>query len=421
MLEFKKWFETGGDKEAAQTYEAIKTQQVSEEVGFYDLPVNQEVLLRQIEDFCAGNTLIKHNRLKDLVVVGIGGSSLGTRAVDDLLRFSKNRNIINIHFLENLDPIYLLDILKCIEFEKALFLVVSKSGTTVETISLAKYLIDYVKKRSLIRKYKDHVAVITDGDSPLHRLGKKLQLECFEIPKNVGGRFSVLSSVGLVPLAILGYDLRRFLNGAKRLRECFFEQKHNHAIFEKASFYAKNGANINVLFSYSSLFESFNKWYIQLWGESLGKLDRAHNRVGLTPVGLIGSIDQHSFLQLIVQGPRDKTVTFIKLKHFDIPITVPKMELEFLQKTDFANGYSLQNVINAQCDATMESVIEQNVPTDLIEINRLDEESVGYLIYYYELLTAVTGEYLRINTYDQPGVEAGKVKLQEILLNQTNR
>lgn len=416
MIEFKCWYDVGKNDYQKSFNEVLK-QKESGEVGFYDLPISQKKLLQKIEKFKSKNELIAKQKLKDLVIVGIGGSSLGTRAVDDLLGFSSNRNIINIHFLENLDPIFLLDSLKKIEFDKALFLVISKSGSTVETISLAKYLINFVKKRSLIHDYQNHVAVISDNNSPLEKLAKKLAIECFEIPQNIGGRFSVLSSVGLVPLSILGYDVQKLLDGANLLREKFFHQKHEHEIFEKANYLCDSNANINVLFSYSSLFESFNKWYIQLWGESLGKINKQNKRVGLTPVGLIGSIDQHSFLQLIVEGPRDKTVTFIKLKHFDIAIKIPNLSFEFLEKTDFVNKKGFQTIINAQCDATMQSVIEQNVPTDLIEINRLDEESVGYLIYYYELLTAICGVFLEIDTYNQPGVEAGKKKLYNIVTN----
>lgn len=414
MVSCTRWFEVE-NQDYSRVHQKIVSQQKSGDVGFFDLPISQKKLIDQIEAFKKNNPLISHNRVKDLVVVGIGGSSLGTRAVDDLLRFSKNRSVINIHFLENLDPIFLLDNLKHIDFDRALFLVISKSGSTVETISLAKYLVNYVKQRSLITEYKEHVAVISDHGSPLQQLAQKLDVECFEIPANVGGRFSVLSSVGLVPLSILGYDIKQLLGGANDFRQKFFEQEHTHNIYEKAHYLTSCGANINVLFSYSSLFESFNKWYIQLWGESLGKVNTSGKRVGFTPVGLIGSIDQHSFLQLIVEGPRDKTVTFIKLKHFDIPIEVPKLSYELLEKTDFVNGKTLQTVINAQCDATLESVTEQGVGTDLIEINRLDEESVGYLIYYYEVLTAVCGVFLDIDTYNQPGVEAGKKKLHDII------
>jgi len=414
MVECKRWFEVE-KRDFQKEFLKILEQKESKKVGFFDLPINSEPLLAQIEKFKQSNPLIKHNRLKDLVIVGIGGSSLGTRAVDDLLRFSKNRNIINLHFLENLDPIFLFHNLRKIEFDQALFLVVSKSGTTVETISLAKYLVDFIKKRNLIDNYKEHVAIITDKDSALDKLALKLGIESFEVPANVGGRFSVLSSVGLVPLSILGYDVAKLLSGANIFREEFFAQKHNHLLFEKAHYYTHSQANINVLFSYSSLFESFNKWYIQLWAESLGKIDSNNKRVGLTPIGLIGSIDQHSFLQLIVQGPRDKTVTFIKVKHFDIPIKIPQLHFEFLEQTDFVNGKTFQAIINAQCDATLQSVVEEGVATDLIEIDRLDEKSVGYLIYYYEVLTAICGVMLGVNAYDQPGVEAGKKKLYDIV------
>jgi len=170
--------------------------------------------------------------------------------------------------------------------------------------------------------------------------------------------------------------------------------------------------NINILFSYSSMFEAFNKWYIQLWGESLGKKRSDGERVGLTPIGLIGSIDQHSFLQLIIEGPKDKTVTFLKLKNFELPVIVPHLSLPFLETTDFANGRRFQTIINTQCDATMESIVEAGVPVDMIEISELNEKSAGYLIYYFELLTSAVGAMFEINTYNQPGVEIGKQKLK---------
>jgi len=382
--------------------------------GYYDLPVSQQDIIDDIYDFIATNEYLEHNLIKDLVVIGIGGSSLGTRAIDTLLRFSRNRNIINIHFLENLDPLYLINSIKEIDLSKAFIVIISKTGTTIETISIAKYIFSLLKDPIKGLDIEHKIAIITDKGSPLDKLSLERGWKVFHIPKNVGGRFSVLSPVGLFPLAVLGYDIEALLQGANIMREEFLKQGQNLLMFKKAYFYYENSnmKNINILFSYSSMFEAFNKWYIQLWGESLGKKRSDEKKVGLTPIGLIGSIDQHSFLQLIIEGPKDKTVTFLKLKNFELPVTVPHLSLSYLETTDFANGRRFQTIINTQCDATMESIIEAGVPVDMIEINELSEKSAGYLIYYFELLTSAVGAMFGINTYNQPGVEIGKQKLK---------
>jgi glucose-6-phosphate isomerase len=154
---------------------------------------------------------------------------------------------------------------------------------------------------------------------------------------------------------------------------------------------------------------------VQLWGESLGK-KQCHSQlhVGLTPVGLIGPTDQHSFLQLIVDGKRDKTVTVIKIKDFENSIKIPDVTLPALENLDMLNGYGFSELINMQADAMIESLEAlEFIPLDVIEIERVDEATMGELIYYYELLTALVAQMLDINAYDQPGVEMGKVILKE--------
>lgn len=417
MIQKTLFFEVDLDKEGLLKVESAYNKMLEEMqtgvTGYYTLPVEQKEVIDDIYDFIATNEYLEHNLIKDLVVIGIGGSSLGTRAIDSLLKFSHNRNIINVHFLENLDPLYLINSIKEIDLSRAFIVVISKSGTTIETISITKYIFSLMKDPIKGLDIQKKIAVITDENSPLDKLSREKEWKVFHIPKNVGGRFSVLSPVGLFPLAVLGYDIEELLNGAKEMMEEFLHQGPNLLMFKKAYYYYKhsNEKNINILFSYSSMFEAFNKWYIQLWGESLGKkVD--NKRVGLTPIGLIGSIDQHSFLQLIVEGPKDKTVTFLKLKNFELPVTVPHISLPYLEVTDFVNGRRFQTIINTQCDATMESVIEADVPVDLIEINELNEKSAGYLVYYFELLTSAVAAMFGINAYNQPGVERGKELLK---------
>jgi glucose-6-phosphate isomerase len=393
------------DSDISEAYEAIIEECKSEEVGYYNLPQDVDTIT-SVEKFCADYDF---SSVKNIVVVGIGGSSLGTKAIDYLLQDSPQREDKNLLFLENVDPNEIERSLKGVEFEESFFIVISKSGGTIETTSHLKYLSDRYRVPFESDRFRERFVVITDPNSPLDAFAKETGVKVFNMPKNVGGRFSVFSAVGILPLQILGYDVRGMLKSAKALKESFFAKKEDDLI-KKAYYYAKNSKEfpINVIFSYSSNFRYFNDWFVQLWGESLGKINRDGERVGLTPVGVIGSIDQHSFLQLIIEGPRDKTVTMIKVRDFQNDLTIPDISIPYLQKTDFINSQKFSTLLNAQCDATMESIKDQGITVDMIELEKITEAEVGELILYFELLTSVTGYFLNINTYDQPGVELGK-------------
>lgn len=263
-----------------------------------------------------------------------------------------------------------------------------------------------------LKKDSNRLIAITDNDSNLSKLAIKNNIPQFNIPSNVGGRFSVLSAVGVVPLYLAGYNVKKLLLGSKELIESFFQRKEEH-ILQKAYFYSQNKDkyDINTLFSYCSYLSYFNDWYVQLWGESLGKLDNNKNKVGLTPIGLVGSIDQHSFLQLIIQGGENKTVTFIKVDDFGKDIKIPNMKLEYLEKTDFINGHNFISLINESANATLDTLVDVDVPVDLIRLDKIDAKNIGTLITYYELLTSAVGIIFNINTYDQPAVEFGKQRL----------
>ena len=232
--------------------------------------------------------------------------------------------------------------------------------------------------------------------------------------------FPVLSTVGLVPLALCSIDIQALLNGAKSIKESFFNDGYmKETLLRKAYSYAKNHAqfHINCIFAYSESLKYFCEWYVQLWGESLGKHQRhsAFN-VGLTPIGLIGPKDQHSFLQLIMEGTRDKSVTFIKIEDFHDNITIPNITLPHLDSLDSLNTLPFSKLINMQCDSAIEALLNQgDIPLDSISIETINEENIGTLIFYYELLTSLVGELIDVNTYDQPGVEAGKIILKKKL------
>lgn len=400
---------------SSSVLEAIKAESSSGASGYYKLPFDTQAL----ESALVYSTREYFSPITDLVIIGVGGSSLGTRAVWAALGHSCKHSSRRVHFLEHTDPFETKRVLESIAFKHTHFLLISKSGTTIESISLVKFLITHFDLLSSANKR--HLACITDSGSPLESFAKAQGLECFTIPANVGGRFSVLSLVGLVPLSLLGLDISALLQGARAMMESFFAGKEGH-IIDKAAFLAKHHRQypISVLFSYGSVFSELNRWFVQLWGESLGKHNAQGEQVGLTPVGLVGSIDQHSFLQLIVQGARDKVVSFLSLSDEcdrvdsseDSSFVVPHCHLAGLESTDFVNGTPFLRLLNLQKQATLETLESLAIPTDSIVLERLDAWHIGALVVYFELLTSCTGVLLGVNAYDQPGVEVGKQRLR---------
>ena len=374
------------------------------EIGYYHLPEIGANLLSEIAEF---ETTLAH--VKSVVLVGIGGSSLGVKALKTMLSSAKRSRERELYFLDNVDAFSFESICESVKFDETLFIISSKSGTTIETITLFKCILERFKPSNLSANF----IVITDPASPLEAYAKQNGIKFFNIPKNVGGRFSVLSAIGLVPLMLCGYDAAALLEGARACKKRFLEDGDD-TLLQKAYHYATHkNAKINVIFSYGDRFLEFNDWYVQLWAESLGK-KKGYKRYGLTPVGLIGSRDQHSFLQLIMDGVKDKTVSFIKVAA-DANTAIPSISLNGLEGCDFVNGLNLGELINAQCSATMHALVQEGISVDVIELERLDEASAGFLIYYFELLTSATGIMLGINTYDQPGVEVGKRILKTML------
>lgn len=370
-------------------------------VGYYDLPALSNGIIEQISKLKKSLP-----NFKNIALVGVGGSSLGVKAIYEMLAHGQK----NLIFFDNLDPFLIASNLNKISLDDTIFIISSKSGTTIETISIFKCILERFK----IVNFENFI-IISDPNSPLEIYAKARNIRVFNIPKNVGGRFSVLSAVGLVPLGLNGVDVSEILNGAMACKAQHLGGDDD-TILQKAYHYARHEtAKINVLFSYSSRLASFNDWFVQLWAESLGK-KRGYKRVGLTPVGLIGSKDQHSFLQLIMEGAKDKTVTFITAKkHEDQNLKLSNLSLDGLQSCDFTNDLEIASVLNAQARATMQALKSENISVDEIRLDSLDAWHSGYLVYYYELLTSATGLMLGINTYNQPGVELAKLLLRQNL------
>ena len=378
----------------------IEIEKERTKIGYYNLVKQDTILFKEYA------TSVQQ---KNIVVIGIGGSTLGTYAIYKFLKHSKKLEK-KLFFLETTDPIDIQSKLDGIDLNDALFIVISKSGTTVETLSIFKYV------HTLIKIDKENTVIITEFDSKLNDYAKANGMKSFEIPKSVGGRFSVFSAVGLLPLSIVGIDIDAILLGIKQVHDSFFSKGLEYnTIVKKARFFVeyKNRFNVNVVFSYSSRLEGFNKWYIQLWGESLGKIDINSTRQGLTPIGIIGPIDQHSFLQLIVEGKRDKTITVVKIDDFDKDLKIPNVTLEGLEELDYLNNIEFSSLINMQADSTIEAINNLNdIPCDVITLDTVSENSIASLMYSYELLTSVCAKFMYINAYNQPGVESGKIILK---------
>jgi glucose-6-phosphate isomerase len=394
-------------KSNQEIFDKIKSERDGDKVGYYQLP---EQDTSEIKAYAA--TIAK----KHIMVIGIGGSSLGARAIYEFL-LPANSKLKNLSFLETIDPLKVNYSLDKIDLNNTQFVFISKSGDTIETISLLKYI------NSLVEINTANSTIVSESSSNLTQFAKDNSIKAFNLAHNIGGRFSVFSVVGLLPLAMAGVDIDNLLNGCKRVSNSFFDQwGFYEPILEKAKFLVENKSRFhtNVIFSYSSTLESFNKWYIQLWAESLGKVNINSTRQGLTPVALIGPVDQHSFLQLIIDGVRNKTVTFIKIGDLKdnslIPVdTKNKFNVLDLQ---YAENISFNELLNKQADATIQSIQEQDdIPCDVISIRTVDEFNIGSLMFTYQLLTSCIGAFLQINTYDQPGVEYGKINLRESLSN----
>lgn len=388
-------------------FESIKKEK--ESIGYYHLPEqNIDAILAFTKKFDPS--------IENIVVLGIGGSSLGSKAIYEFMKPIRTP-LRKLYFFESTDPLNIVDTLKYLDIDKTHFLVISKSGGTVETISIFKYIF-------APNPHKEHYTFITDQGSNLDKFAQDLGATIFYLPDNVGGRFSVLSVVGLLPLSLCGIDIKALLDGAKIIDDSFFHDGHlYHTLLDKAIYYVQNHTKYtnNCIFAYSETLAFFTQWYVQLWGESIGKKQR-HSaiNVGLTPIGLIGPKDQHSFLQLIMEGARDKTVTFIKIKNFEHELYIPPIKLAHLEGLDIIDNVTFSDLITMQCDSVMEALQDKkDIPIDKIEIDLVDEKSIGELMYYYELLTSLVGELMDVNTYNQPGVEAGKIILKEKLLSNT--
>lgn len=349
--------------------------------------------------------------VKTHLVIGIGGSSLGARTILSALP----TQTVNTIFLESTDPTCVSHALAQISFETTLISVVSKSGNTLETLSLFFVILENLK--AAVSDWKSHVIVITDPETGhLREFVRAEGVASVPVPPRVGGRFSVLTAVGFVPALVSGVDAADLLLGARAVCELSQEEdpEKNPALalaMWQFHFQKNDHRTHTIVMPYTERLREFTDWTAQLLAESVGKKrDRAGGVVyeGFTTLKALGSVDQHSQCQLYLEGPRDKwaIVMTVKTVPTDFSVTIPN---SLATSWSWLSGKTLQTILNAQGLATARALSEQGVPTLVVEIDRLTPRAIGELFFLFELMTAYLGELYNINVFDQPAVERIKV------------
>lgn len=348
----------------------------------------------------------------DFVHVGIGGSALGPIALHRALNHPyynllTDRGGPRLHFAENTDPATLSAILEVTDTTSTWANVVTKSGSTAETMSNFLVLRDALVEALGEDKYGERVVFTTDPEEGyLVQIARREGISTLQIPPDVGGRFSALTPVGLFPTAVTGLDVDALLRGAA---ECVSEVKDrgpDHPAVQGAALHylmdTAHGRNVRVMMPYADGLDRLAAWFVQLWAESLGKEGK-----GSTPHGAVGTTDQHSQVQLYMQGPQDKVIEVIEVEEHPHDLSIPKAYEDF-EGVGYLGGHTMAGLLNVECDATRRALTEAGRPNATIKLGRVDEEHVGYLFQALEIQTAIAGSLYGVNAFDQPGVEAGK-------------
>ncbi len=350
----------------------------------------------------------------DFIHVGIGGSALGPMAVHKALGHpyynalsGEDRRGPRMHFAENTDPATLSAILDLADPDATYVNVVTKSGSTAET--MANFL---VIRGVLIDSLGDFgfqgrtIATTDPEEGFLKQIADREDMKVLPIPADVGGRFSVLTPVGLLPAAVAGLDIDALLAGAAQCVDEVNERGAEHpAVVGAAMHYLMDtarGRNVRVMMTYADALERLAAWFVQLWAESLGKDGK-----GSTPHGAVGTTDQHSQVQLYMQGPEDKVIEIVEVEDHPRDLTIPEA-YDDLEGVGYLGGHTMAELLNVECDATRRALTEAGHPNSTIKLRATNEENLGYVFQALEVQTAIAGSLYGVNAFDQPGVEAGK-------------
>ena len=356
-------------------------------------------------------------RFKEIAVIGIGGSSLGAKAVHQALDMDMpSSSFPRLNFLENINPRQLDKLLRNWSAEKTAVIAISKSGGTIETVIQFLIVRAWLEKQLGADKARHHQWLVTDpAQGWLRELARHEGIASLPVPPRVGGRFSILTAVGLLPLAVAGVDIRGLLAGsAANAARCVAENPSDNPALEMAALFylldTRHDKRASIMMPYADPLQLFGDWYRQLWAESLGK--RRGERpddppAGTLPVTALGTVDQHSQLQMYLESRRDKIFTFMAIDDWgrDLPIPVSSADKKYFP---YLEGKYMRDVLEAEFRATVQVISETGHPNMTLRLPRLDAHVLGQLIDLYQRATVYTGLLYGINPLDQPAVEKGK-------------
>ena len=370
----------------------------------------------------------------NFVVLGIGGSSLGSEAIfkalchchHNELPKARRNGAPRFYVEDNVDPEKLQGLFDIIDLARTVFCVVSKSGNTTETLAQF-FTIKNMVSEKLNGAWKEHFVFLTDNnDGFLNRFVKENNLEKLYIPTDLGGRFSVLSPVGLLPAAVLGLNIDEMIEGARlmvkcaRVKEIWKNAPLLSAAFDYLNY--KKGKNMAVMIPYSEALEFLDDWFCQLWAESLGRTKNddglGSSTIGQTPIKALGTSSQHSQFQLYLEGPDDKIFTFIGVQNFksDIPLS---SDMNNLYGQNVTENRKFGDLFNIERIASTLALASYKKPSETIIVSEVSERVLGKLFMFFMLKTAFVGSMLEINPFGQPAVESIKLAVSAILKSDT--
>lgn len=365
-------------------------------------------------------TAQRYHQFEDVLILGTGGSSLGGQTL--LALRNPAQKYPRFHFLDNIDPHTFQHLLPSLAPSKTGIIAISKSGNTAETLMqlfiCLQYWLDSLPKSHL----KNHFLIISEPkENGIQKLAKEYDIPVLDHPMDIGGRFAVFTVVGMLPALIAGLDVKALREGARYILSHNLSSKKaqdSEAISGALAHLAlsKQGMTQTILMPYIDRLNTFTLWFRQLWAESLGKKDKHNNHQGITPIQALGTVDQHSQLQLFLDGPRDKMFTIMTMTHKESmhkitisPVGHPAVDL-FIGKT-------MGNLMEAEQQATIDTLRRHKCPTREIKLPTLNEKVLGGLMMHYILETLAMAHLLDVNPFDQPAVEEGKILTQEYLRN----
>jgi glucose-6-phosphate isomerase len=346
-------------------------------------------------------------KFRHVVIAGTGGSGLSGRTLTDFMQQPAG---LAFDYLENIDPDRMDSLLDRLDLRHTCFLVISKSGTTVETLSQFYVLLDYVRASLGRDGVRERFVLITmPGSSPMRDAAAEHDLRVLDHDPGIGGRFAILTAVGLLPAAIAGIDIRALRRGAQSVVAELAGEAPATAVGAALQYaFIRKGYPLSVMLPYSERLSGFSAWYRQSWAESLGKQGR-----GSTPIRAVGTTDQHSQLQLYLDGPKDKLFHMITLdwKGRGRAINAPaRADLDYLA------GKTMGDVMAAEQKATLETLVHNDCPVRVFKLSVLSEEQMGALLMHFMLEILLISELLQVNPFDQPAVEEGKALARDYLL-----